>query len=159
MKQRLYLETTVPSYLASQPSRDLVVAAHQQVSREWWAARRDDFEIFVSQFVLDEASAGDPVVAGERLKLLEGLALLEVTEEVGRLAADLIQSGIIPPKAATDAAHVAVAAVHGMDYLLTWNCAHIANARIARRLAERCRVLGVSCPIICTPEELLEIET
>jgi hypothetical protein len=157
VKPKLYLETTVPSYLTSQPSRDLVVAAHQQVTRDWWAARRQDFEMYVSQFVVDEASGGDPAMAAERIEILEGLSLLELTPDVGRLAAHLIGAGVIPAKAATDAAHVAVAAVHGMDYLLTWNCAHIANAAIARRLAENCKQLGFTCPVICTPEELLEI--
>ena len=159
MKPKLYLETTVPSYLAARPSRDIVVAGHQEVTRQWWAAKRHEFDIFVSQFVLDEAGAGDTATAAARLNLLEGMPLLEITADVGRLARHLIESGVIPSKAATDAAHVAVSAVHGMEYLVTWNCAHLANARLTRRVFAACLELGFTCPTICTPEELLESES
>ncbi len=155
MKPRLYLETTIPSYLASRPSRDLIIAGHQQVTRDWWGRRRGDFQIYISQFVLDEVSAGDPAAARERLKILHSLPLLDITPEVAELASGILASGKIPRKAATDAAHIAIAAVHRMDFLVTWNCVHIANAVILRSLASICREQGYECPVVCTPEGLL----
>jgi hypothetical protein len=155
VKSRLYLETTIPSYLTSRPSRDLIIASHQQITREWWDARRDDFQLYVSQLVVDEASAGDPIAARERMKPLKDLPLLDITAEVADLASRILASGKIPRKAATDAAHIAIAAVHGMDFLVTWNCVHIANATNARALARICQENGCDCPVICTPEELM----
>ena len=155
MKSRLYLETTIPSYLTSRPSRDLIIAGHQEFTREWWAKRRGAFQLYISQLVVDEASAGDPVAARERLKVLQDLPLLDITPEVTELATGILASGKIPRKAATDAAHIAIAAVHGMDFLVTWNCVHIANAAIAKALASICREHACECPVICTPEELM----
>jgi len=155
MKPRLYLETTLPSYLTSRPSRDLIIAGHQQVTRDWWEKRRDDFQIYISQLVLDEAGAGDPEAARQRMKVLQSLPLLDITPGVVELSFGILAAGKIPRKAATDAAHIAIAAVHGMDFLLTWNCVHIANAAIVRALASICRKHGYECPVICTPEELL----
>jgi len=155
MKSRLYLETTIPSYLTSRPSRDLIIAGHQELTRQWWEKRRDAFQLFISQLVVDEASAGDPIAARSRLKVLQDLPLLDITPEVAELASSILGSGKIPRKAATDAAHIAIAAVHGMDFLVTWNCAHIANATIAKALASICREHACECPVICTPEELL----
>src|SRR5687767_6321564 len=126
MKAKLYLETTVPSYLTAWPSRDLVRAAHQQITKEWWLDRREHFQIFTSQFVIDEVAAGDPEAAQNRLKVLEPFKLLEANEAVSELASGLIEKLVLPSKAARDAAHIAVASVHGMDFLLTWNCTHIA---------------------------------
>src|SRR6266496_1795870 len=103
MKPRLYLETTIPSYLTSRPSRDLIIAGHQQITRDWWEKRQREFQIYISQLVLDEASAGDPVAARERLKVLQSLPLLNITAEVGELASSILASGKIPRKAATDA--------------------------------------------------------
>ena len=156
MKSRLYLETTIPSYLTSRPSRDLIVAGHQQVTREWWEKRRGTFELYISQLVVDEVSAGDPWAARERPKALQDLPLLDITPEVTELASGILASGKIPRKAATDAAHIAIAAVHGMDFLVTWNCVHIANAANAKALALICREHACECPVICTPEELME---
>jgi len=155
VKSRLYLETTIPSYLTSRPSRDLVVAGHQQITREWWETRRDDFHLYISQLVVDEAGAGDPVAARLRLKVLEDLPLLDITPEVADVASGILASGRVPRKAATDSAHIAVAALHGMDFLVTWNCVHIANAAIAKDLVSICREHGYECPAICTPEELM----
>lgn len=154
MATKLYMETTICSYLVSRPSRDLIVAAHQQLTRAWWESRRPQFEIFISQFVIDEAAQGDPELARKRLELIGGLEQLEVTDEVGRLAERILESGAIPQKAATDAAHIAVAAFHGMSYLMTWNCAHIANAEITPAVRAVCNAEGFACPVICTPEEL-----
>jgi hypothetical protein len=155
MNPRLYLETTVPSYLTSRPSRDLIIAGHQQITREWWDKRKDAFRLYISQLVLDEIGQGDPKAARDRLKVIQGLPLLDITTEAGVLASAILESSIIPRKAAIDAAHIALAAVHGMDFLVTWNCVHIANAVIAKSLAKTCLRNGFECPVICTPEELL----
>jgi hypothetical protein len=155
MKEKLYLETTVPSYLAARPSRDLIIAGHQQITLDWWTNRRSSFDIYISQFVIDEASLGDPVVSKNRVDLLENFEQLEINDDVGHLATAIVESGTIPQKAATDAAHIAVAAVHGMKYLLTWNCTHIANAEISRKVNAVCEKQGFTCPVICTPEELM----
>jgi hypothetical protein len=156
MRRRLYLESTIPSYLAATPSRDLLIAAHQQVTSDWWTTRRPAFEVYISQFVLDEIAKGDPEIAKRRVDALKGIPLLEITEEVLGLATALVESRIIPKKAGTDAAHIALAAVHGLDFLLTWNCTHIANAAIIRGIERVCRERGLECPVICTPEELME---
>jgi len=155
MKQKLYLETTIPSYLTSRPSRDLIIAGHQQITREWWEKRRDAFEIYISQLVIDEAGAGDPGAARERMQAIKPFPVLDITPEAGVLASGIVAGGIFPRKAATDAAHIAIAAVHGMDFLLTWNCVHIANALLIKVVASACRLRGFECPVICTPEELL----
>ena len=148
------METTIPSYLTSRPSRDLIIAGHQQITKEWWEKRKDGFQICISQLVIDEARAGDPGAALERMRVIKDFPMLDITPEVGFLASGILDSGILPPKAATDAAHIAIAAVHGLDFLLTWNCVHIANAVIAKAVAKTCRQHGFECPIICTPEEL-----
>jgi hypothetical protein len=155
MAQRVYLETTIPSYLTAWPSRDLIIAAHQQLTKEWWRTRRDEFEICISQFVLDEASAGDAEAAQERLAILKPLPLLDISEAVLELASAILQSGVIPAKAARDAAHIAISAVHEIDFLLTWNCAHIANAQIVKKVQAICTQHEFPCPLICTPEELM----
>ena len=155
MKPKLYLETTVPSYLASRPSPILVVAGHQQITKEWWMKQRHAFDIYISQFVLDEVRTGDPEAARERMLAVKDLPVLDITPEVGALASRILATGIIPRKAARDAAHIAIAAVHELDFLVTWNCKHIANAIIARRVASICRQSGFQCPVICTPEELM----
>ena len=155
MMERVYIETTFVSYLVGRPSRDLLIAAHQQATQEWWANRRNEFENCISQVVIDEASAGDPVEVQKRLAVLGGLPVLEITEDAESLTEAIIAAGMLPPHAVRDAAHVAVAAVHGIDYLLSWNCKHLANAQIARRIAVVCEKLGHRMPIICTPEELM----
>jgi predicted nucleic acid-binding protein len=155
LKARLYLETTVPSYLTGWPSRDLIRAGHQQVTREWWQHRRNDFDVYISQLVLDEAAAGDPAAARERLVALQDLPQLDITEDVSALAEALVASLALPSKASTDAAHIALAAVHGMHFLLTWNCTHIANAEMTVTIAKVCQEHGFTAPVICTPEELM----
>jgi hypothetical protein len=153
--ESVYLETTFISYLVARPSRDLLVAAHQQATQEWWANRRSGFENCVSQVVIDEASAGDPDEVQRRLAIIDGLPALEITEDAESLTQAIMAAGMLPPNAVRDAAHIAVAAVHAIDYLLTWNCKHLANAQIARRIALVCAKLGHRMPIICTPEELM----
>lgn len=154
-KPRLYLETTVPSYLTAWISRELVMAAHQQLTREWWERRRADFTIYVSALVLAEAAAGDPKAARLRTEVLKPFPLLAVDDRVTALAERLLRECRLPPRAAADAAHLAVATVHGMDYFLTWNCAHLANAEFIPKVRAACEASGYLCPEICTPEELM----
>jgi hypothetical protein len=152
----VYLETTIPSYLASRPSRDLIVAGNQMLTRRWWKQRRRRFDLFVSQIVMDEAGAGDANAAAKRLRLLRGMRKLNVTDECLALGRTLLARAALPLKAATDALHVATAAVHRMDYLLTWNCAHIANAAMRTGIESVCSTAGYNPPVICTPQELME---
>ena len=154
-KETVYIETTVVSYLTAWLSRDLIRAAHQQITQEWWNNRREDFEIFVSEFVINEASAGDRAAAEKRIGALENIAILDVNQNVENLAKKLIADKALPPKAATDALHIAVASVHGIDYLLSWNCKHIANAEMQGAIESVCLEEGFKYPKICTPEELL----
>jgi hypothetical protein len=156
VKRRVYVETTVVSYLTSRPSRDVVVAGRQQTTHRWWEVRRAAFDLVVSQVVLDEIRAGDPDAAARRLELVAGLPLLDVTPEVANFAAQLIARVPLPEQAAADAAHMAVAACHGVDVVLTWNVAHIANALLRRRVEDICRAAGYEAPILCTPDELME---
>ncbi|HEX9944137.1 MAG TPA: type II toxin-antitoxin system VapC family toxin [Thermoanaerobaculia bacterium] len=155
MKPKLYLETSIVSYLTARPSHDLIRAAHQQVTRDWWETR-SSFDLYISQFVLDEAKAGNAEAAGRRLSMLREASLLELTPETGRLAREILGRGGMPAKAYVDAVHVALAAVHGLDYLLTWNCAHIANATMRGKIEAICRATGFEPPVICTPIELVK---
>jgi len=155
VRRKLYLETTILSYLAARPSRDLIVAAHQQLTHEWWSSHRQEFELYTSQVVVQEVSAGDPEVAAKRLELLADTQLLTTTSEALALAEELVLGGALPQKAAEDAAHVAIATVNGMDFVLTWNCKHIANARLLRAMSDVCFDQGFELPVICTPEELM----
>ena len=153
---RVYLETTVLSCLTARPSRDLRVAAHQQVTSEWWTTKRDQFEVYISQLVLEEVAVGDEEAAARRLEQVEGISLLALTDASLELAEKLVADGAVPREAQEDALHIAVAAVHGMDYLLTWNCRHIANATMRSRIQATCFEAGYDTPVICTPRELIE---
>jgi len=153
---RIYIETTIPSYLTARRSRDLRIAADQETTEEWWEARRTSYELFVSETVLDEAGSGDAEFAGKRLSALDGLPRLALTADAAALATRLLTTEIIPAKAAPDALHLAIAAAHAMDFLLTWNCKHIHNLMLERRIQATCRTFGFECPIICTPAELME---
>ena len=157
MSPTVYIESTIPSYLTAWPSRDLVRAAHQQLTREWWEQRRGDYELFISQFVVDEAAGGDAQAATERLLMLEDIPLLDSTPEVEDPAKEITQRVKLPPRAEKDASHIAMAAWHGMDFLLTWNCTHINNQQLLPRIEQACRQAGCSCPVICTPDELLQL--
>ncbi len=156
MADRVYIETTFVSYLTARPSRDVVFAGHQQITREWWDTRRANFELCASQLVVDEAAAGDPRAAQERLEILKDMTLLETTLEALAVAKALIRAGALPPKAADDALHIAIAATNGVPFLLTWNCRHLANATMRPSIDAVCAAAGLKPPIICTPEELLE---
>lgn len=151
----VYLETTIPSLLAARPSTDVIVAGDQEVSRQWWEHRRDAFRLYISDFVLEEVSRGDPGAAAKRIALLEGVPELEIDEETVRLVSHIMESGVIPARAGADAGHIAVATRYDVDYLLTWNCRHIANAEIVRNLSGVVNALNYRLPVICTPKELL----
>ena len=152
----VYLETTVPSYLVARSSRDLVTAAHQQITHEWWRVARHRYELFISASVLDEIRRGDPDAAARRLALVEGLPVVEVNEDVSSLFEIYNKELGLPKRAEVDVLHIAFAVGFGMDYLLTWNCAHIANGEVVRRLLQVNETLGKPTPVIVTPEELLE---
>jgi hypothetical protein len=153
---RVYLETTIVSYLVASPGRDLLQAAHQEATRRWWGGR-GRFDLFISSAVLAEARRGHAATAARRLAALHGIPMLTVGREVAPLARTLLRGGALPANARIDAVHVAIAATNGIDYLLTWNMRHLANAVIRGKIEERCRKAGVRPPIICTPEELMEV--
>ena len=155
MAKRVYIETTIASYLAASPSRDLLQAARQQITHQWWNNQRHDYDLCISQIVLDEAAAGDIGAAKRRLPFLDGLPLLDLTEPVSDVAKAIMDSGLLPQRATRDAVHIGVASVHGIDILLTWNCRHIANAAIMRQMGTIVAGCGYELPILCTPEELL----
>lgn len=143
------------SYLTARPSRDVVAAAHQQISLDWWERRRHDFDLVASLLVLNEARLGNPEMAARRLALLEGIPLLDVTDGAQKLAVTFVEKGLLPQSAYPDALHIATATVHQVEYLLTWNCNHIANGEILPRIALICDSLNLALPYVCTPEELL----
>ena len=151
----VYIETSILSYLTARPSRDLLAAAHQQVTQTWWDFHQARFEVFVSQLVDEECRRGDPDAAHRRVEAIDSIPMLEVVEEAYELAAALMAEGAVPDSAQDDATHIALAAVHGMDYLLTWNCRHIANAETKPIVRAVCATHGYPCPEICTPEELM----
>jgi hypothetical protein len=133
----------------------LLIAAHQQLTRDWWELRRPAFDLYVSEPVLEEASAGDATLAKRRLELLADIRVLALTEGILKLAEHLVAEGPIPSKAVGDAFHIAIATSYACEYLLTWNCRHIANAEIQRMARLVVRRHGFELPTICTPEELM----
>lgn len=152
----VYLETTVISYLTAHRSKDLVTAAHQQITLDWWTSRRRAFTLYVSELVHQEANAGDHEAAERRRATIQDLTSLALTPAVRDLAARLLHDTVVPASAAADAAHIAVAAANGIDYLLTWNLRHIANAQIKWRIERTCLAAGYVAPVVCTPEQLME---
>jgi predicted nucleic acid-binding protein len=157
MAERVYLETSIISYLAARPSRDLVTAARQQLTHEWWSRRRSGFEVYVSELVVAEAALGDPDAAERRAQWIGGLPSLAVSGEATALARKLVQAAGLPNRAAVDALHIALAACHGMQYLLTWNSTHIANAEFRPKVERGCRDNGYEPPVLCTPDELMGV--
>lgn len=150
----VYLETTIPSYLTSRPSSDIVTAAKQLSTKRWWDSRRSDFQLCVSQIVIREASAGDMEAASRRLDVISDLPRLPADEKTDLLAERLASAINLPSKALADAAHPAVCIFHSVDYLLTWNCTHIHNASNEKTIRQIASQFGYQCPTICTPEEL-----
>lgn len=157
MKPTVYIETTVVSYLTARPSRDLIIAAHQQITVEWWDQVLPRVDPFVSELVLAEIGKGDPQAASRRMERTKGIPLLEFFSEIYELGRQYFDVLGLPDKALADAYHVAVATWHGVDYVVTWNCAHIAGGRVERIIGELNADLGLRTPILCTPEELMEV--
>lgn len=151
----VYIETSVVSYLRQKPTKEVVAAAHQLLTHQWWDNERMKYELVVSQYVIDEASAGDPTLAADRLSVLADIPRLPSDPEIDRIADEIMSRAILPSHAAVDALHIASVAHHRIQYLLTWNCKHIANAKILPRVYQVLTDLGVPHPIICTPEELI----
>jgi hypothetical protein len=158
MKPTVYLETTVIGYLATRVSGVLRIAANQQTTRDWWENQRQLAELFVSRLVIDECADGDATAAKERMAYLDGIPLLELSNEVSLLANELMTNVPLPPNAEVDALHISVAAVNGVQFLLTWNCKHIANPSLRPKIEYLCRQMGYEPPVICTPQEFLEID-
>lgn len=155
----VYIETSIVSYLRQRPSPQVVMAARQLLTHQWWNAERSKYELVTSQYVIDEASAGEPTLAAERLESLERIPLLPLDAAIAPIADEIMNRGILPPKARTDALHIAIVAHHRIQYLLTWNCRHIANARILPRIHALLMDLSLPIPIICTPEEMVNDDT
>ena len=156
VKPTAYIETTVVSYLTAKPTRDLLVAGHQTITVEWWENDLPKFRPVISSVVLDEISAGDPDATARRLSTVRGMELLAITEEVRDLAARYYEAIRLPETARADALHLALATSHGTDYMITWNCKHIASGRTRMFVQKVNDSLGIATPVICTPEELLE---
>ena len=157
MKPSIYLETSVIGCLAMRLSGVLRIAANQQITREWWDNHRERYDLFISRYVVDECSRGDPVAAQERLVFLKDIPLLDVDDSTKTLANALLAKVPLPPKAAVDAVHISAAALNGIEFLVTWNCKHIANPALRMRIESVCREMNCEPPVICTPQELLEI--
>ncbi|MEP7336295.1 MAG: type II toxin-antitoxin system VapC family toxin [Acidobacteriota bacterium] len=155
MKPKVYIETSVVSYLTARPSKNVIMAANQLLTVEWWDQRSSDFDLFISELVIREARAGDPQAALLRLQTLASITPLVLTADANQLSAEVLKKKHLPLKAADDALHLAIATVHKMDYLLTWNCKHLANVEIQRDIAKLFRANGYEPPVICTPYLLM----
>jgi hypothetical protein len=155
MKPGLYLETTIPSYLAARPSRDPLIAGQQAATKRWWWLRRRSFKLFTSQFVLNEAALGEAKIAAKRLQILHPIEKLHVTTAVDDFARRILAAHLLPGKAAVDAFHIATATVHCVHFLLTWNCTHINNGEIIPGVERLAAAEGYAFPVICTPLELM----
>lgn len=154
-KPNLYLESSIISYQVARPSRDVITLARQRLTHDWWDRRRQDFHLYISQIVLDEVGAGDKDAASRRIAIVREVPLLGMSPEVIELAQSILKSARLPEQAGADALHIAIAAFNGMDYLLTWNSKHIANAEYRHRVEQTCRRAGFEPPVLCTPDELM----
>ena len=155
MKPSVYIETSVISYLVARPSRDIIIAARQQVTHQWWDLRRSDFDLFVSELVIAEEAAGDPQAAARRIAIIEELPVIGITPLAEELADGILRRADLPSSARADALHVAIATSQGLDYLITWNVTHLANAVIRPRVEQACRLAGYEPPVLCTPDQLV----
>ena len=154
---QLYLETSVISYLTARPSGDIITAAHQLITSTWWSGHSARFELMTSELVLEEAGRGDPEAAQKRLAILEGITTLKIDSDATALASSIVQEHLLPARAFADALHISVSAIHSVEYLLTWNCSHIANAELLPRVTALVERAGYNMPFVCTPEELLGV--
>jgi predicted nucleic acid-binding protein len=157
MKPRVYIETTIVGHLSSRLPGDPVVVGQMLATRKWWAESQERFELCTSEIVVGEASRGDAQAAAERLEKIAALPLVPIVAAAVELAELLLSRSALPAKARIDAVHVAVAATNSIEYLLTWNCRHLANATLRARIEQTCRDFGFLPPLICTPLELDEV--
>ncbi|MCG6534772.1 MAG: type II toxin-antitoxin system VapC family toxin [Syntrophales bacterium LBB04] len=156
-KKSVYIETSIVSYLTARPSSDLLAAAWQKVTMDWWETQRGRFALFASDIVIEEAGRGDDIAVARRLEALAGIPLLAMTDDVLVLSESLIRAGALPKQAIGDSLHVALTGVHGVDYLLTWNYRHIDNAEKKPLIRKVCLANGYGYPEICTPQELMGV--
>lgn len=154
----VYVETTVVGNISGRLHPNPMIAARQQVTRTWWMTAPSRYSLFVSQLTVDECGAGDPDAASERLHLIRDLPLLDESEAAERLAGLLIGRHAVPAAQPRDALHIATAAVHGVQFIVTWNFKHILNPHLQSRIVDTCRAGGYVPPVICTPEQLKETE-
>ncbi len=157
MKPKVYIETSVISYLTARPSRDVVIAGRQEVTREWWEEHSTKFALYVSMLVMEEAKGGNPSAAKERVDAMSEIPVLQITDDAEKLAEKLISANLIPGESAEDALHIAIATINAMDFLLTWNFSHINNAFTKKKIIETVESLGYESPVICSPEELEDV--
>ena len=155
MNRTVYIETSVISYLTARPARTIIGAAHQQITQDWWERTRGRFDLLISELVVRECSAGDPDAAQKRLAALQGMPLLDISPQVRSIATGLVTESCVPPNVFEDALHIAIAAVHEVDFILTWNFKHIANPMLQERIARYLAQRGTLMPFICSPQELL----
>ena len=156
-KKTVYIETSIVSDLTARPSSELLAAAWQKVTIDWWDTQRNRFDLLASDLVIEEAGRGDDTAVARRLEALAGIPLLAITDEVLALSEALIQAGALPREAIGDSLHIALTAVHGVDYLLTWNYRHIDNAEKKPSIRKVCLANGYGYPEICTPQELMGV--
>ena len=153
--ETVYIETTIISYLVARSSRDLVLATHQQVTRDWWQNERGNYECMISTEVLREAEQGEAEMSRLRLEALQDVEIIRATPEIDALASAFLNTGALPPFMRSDAVHLAAATLSGADYLLTWNCRHLANAHVVKRLHKEAERRGWELPTVCTPLEMM----
>lgn len=157
MQATVYIESSVISYLTARPSKNALQAERHRLTRLWWRKLRPRFDCYVSDTVIEEISEGEPAMAKRRLGAIKGLPRLAVSNDATKLADEILKRGYLPSNAATDALHVALAIESAMDFLLTWNCTHIANAHVERQVARICAAHEYVFPVICTPEQLMVV--
>ena len=158
MSKTVYVETSIFGYLTARPTDNLILTANIKITQDWWNEYRSSLVLYTSELVEDEAARGDSTISGQRLNLLQSLTFLDLTEEATDLAQEFLRQSNLPAKASNDALHMALATVYGLDYLLTWNCKHMANSQIQRKLSEISLGLGYQLPFICTPYEFMTLE-
>jgi hypothetical protein len=158
MEKKVYIETSILSYYTARPSRDLIVAARQEITRELWPILLEQYDLYISALVIQEASGGDKNAAQKRLNILSHISVLEISQEAQYVAGGLIGDNAVPSGYEEDALHIAIATVNGMDYLLTWNFSHINNVFVKEKLVSSIENHGYESPTICSPEELLVVE-
>jgi len=154
MPASVYIESSVISYLTARPSRDVVTAARQAITLDWWQNQRQKYEVYISALVEEEISSGDPIAAQQRIQAVTSIPSVAISPEAQILSASLIASKAMPPSCVEDAMHIAIAATQGTEYLLTWNFKHINNAETKSLIAKIVETSGYLCPILCSPEEL-----